>query len=163
VQNRSGFSLLPESLALRLLVVACPFFFPTERISIGWAFPARLPLGAGFTGTCRARAEQITPSEVELREFCNIGYAGGCCHMPADRCSDGVRFAIARDEESRIVLHYVSERFHEPVEYGRLEYDCQSKNWLAAMRDPCLQRQAECYVAVYLERRPRKTGPSQTP
>ncbi len=125
------FSLHPESLALRLAVVACPFFFPTERISIGWAFPARLPLGAGFTGTCRAGLEEITPSEVELREFCNIGYAGGCSHMPADRCSDGVRFAIARDEESRIVLHYVSERFHEPVEYGRLEYDCKLQSWLA--------------------------------
>jgi hypothetical protein len=140
-----------------LLLVACPFFFPTERISIGWAFPTRLPLGAGFTGTCRAGLSEETPSEVELREFCNIGYAGGCCRMPADRYSDGLRFAIARDEESRIVLHYVSERFHEPVEYGRLEYDCQAQRWLAPMRDPCLQRQAECYVSVYLEKRPRKT------
>jgi hypothetical protein len=139
-----------------LAVVACPFFFPTKKISIGWAFPARLPLGAGFTGTCRAGADEITPSENELREFCNIGYAGGCCRMPADRNADGVRFSLARDEESRIVIHYVSERFHQPVEYGRLEYDCQTQRWLAPMRDPCLQRQAECYVAVYLERRPRK-------
>jgi len=75
--------------------------------------------------------------------------------MPADRCADGIRFAIARDENSRIVLHYVSERFHEPVEYGRLEYDCLAKNWPAPMRDACLQRQAECYVSVYLEKRPR--------
>src|SRR6478736_7085140 len=66
-------------------VVACPFFYPTERVSLGWPFPARLPLGAGFTGACRAGVEEITPSETELREFCNIGYAGGCCHMPADR------------------------------------------------------------------------------
>jgi hypothetical protein len=29
------------------------------------------------------------------------------------------------------------------------------ERWLAPMRDPCLQRQAECFVAVYLERRPR--------
>jgi hypothetical protein len=137
-------------------VVSCPFFFPTQRISLGWPFPARLPLGAGFAGTCRAGIEEVTPSEFELREFCNIGYAGGCCHMPPERCSDGVRFAVARDEESRIVLHHVSERGHQPVEYGRLEYDCQSQTWLVPMRDPCLQRQAECYVAVYLERRPRK-------
>ena len=138
------------------LIVACPFFFPIEKVSIGWAFPARLPLGAGFTGTCHAGAIEITPSETELREFCNIGYAGGCAHMPASRCADGVRFAIARDEESRIVLHYVSERLHEPVEYGRLEYDCAHQIWPAPLRDACLQRQAECYVAVYLERRPRK-------
>jgi hypothetical protein len=140
-----------------LAVVACPFFFPTERISIGWAFPARLPLGAGFTGTCRAASAEIAPSETELHDFCNIGYAGGCCRMPADRYVDDVRFALARDEDSRIVLHYVSERFHEPVEYGRLEYDCQTQQWVAPLRDLCLQRQAECFVAVYLERRPRKT------
>jgi hypothetical protein len=77
--------------------------------------------------------------------------------MPANRCVDNVRFAVARDEESRIILHYVSERCHQPEEYGRLEYDCQMERWLAPMRDPCLQRQAECFVAVYLERRPRKS------
>ena len=77
--------------------------------------------------------------------------------MPAQRGADEVRFTVASDEESRIVLHYVSERYHQPVEYGRLEYDCASQMWPAPMRDPCLRRQAECYVAVYLERRPRKT------
>lgn len=140
-------------------VVACPFFYPTERVALGWPFPARLPLGAGFTGTCRAGADEITPSETELRDFCNMGYAGGCPQMPAIRCIDNVRFAVARDEESRIILHYVSERGHEPEEYGRLEYDCQAQNWLVPMRDTCLQRQAECFVSVYLERRPRTTNP----
>jgi hypothetical protein len=77
--------------------------------------------------------------------------------MPRTRNSDGVRFAVARDEESRIIFHYVSEREHEPVEYGRLEYDCMAKSWIAPLRDVCLQRQAEVYLAVYLERRPRKT------
>lgn len=137
--------------------MACPFFYPTERVSLGWPFPARLPLGAGFAGTCHAGAAESIPSEAELRDFCNMGYAGGCPHLPANRCADNVRFAVARDEDSRIILHYVSERFHQPVEYGRLEYDCQLERWLAPMRDPCLQRQAECFVAVYLERRPRKT------
>jgi hypothetical protein len=42
------------------------------------------------------------------------------------------------------------------VEYGRLEYDCAQQAWPAPLRDACLQRQAECFVAVYLERRPRK-------
>lgn len=137
--------------------MACPFFFPTERVSIGWPFPARLPLGAGFSGTCRAGANEATPSETELREFCNLGYAQGCSRMPAARCADGVRFAVARDEGARIILHYVSERQHQPVEYGRLEYDCAERSWIASMRDACLQRQAECYIEVYLERRPRKT------
>lgn len=137
--------------------MACPYFFPTERVSLGWPFPARLPLGAGFAGTCHASAGEITPAETELREFCNLGYARGCSRMPAGRCADGIRFAVAKDEGPRIVLHYVSECEHEPVEYGRLEYDCDGHRWPAPLRDSCLQRQAECFVAVYLERRPRKT------
>ncbi|HKD82492.1 MAG TPA: hypothetical protein VKH81_22575 [Candidatus Angelobacter sp.] len=136
--------------------VTCPYFFPTERIAAGWAFPGRLPLGAGFTGTCHAHGDEAIPTETELREFCNLGYAHNCPRMPKDRCADGVRFAVARDEGSRIILHYVSERDHEPVEYGRLEYDCTEQKWPAPLRNACLQRQAECYVAVYLERRPRK-------
>jgi hypothetical protein len=138
--------------------VACPYFYPCEKnCTITWAFPNRLPLGAGFSGTCRANSEEIAPTETELRDFCNIGYARGCAHMPKAGFSDGVRFAVARDEESRIILHYVSEREHEPVEYGRLEYDCTNKLWPVSLRDACLQRQAECYLSVYLERRPRKT------
>jgi hypothetical protein len=138
------------------LIMACPFFFPTEKVSLGWAFPARLPLGAGFTGTCRAREQEVTPTGEELLEFCNMGYGAGCTRIPAERCADGVRFAVARDESSRIVMHYVSERHCEPVEYGRLEYDCIHKSWAATLRDACMQRQAECFMAVYLERRPRK-------
>jgi hypothetical protein len=154
---RLVFTLAPKSGYYRP-VVACPYFFPTERVSLGWPFPARLPLGTGFTGTCHAGPGEITPTETELRDFCNLGYASGCSRMPARRCADGIRFAVASDEGvSRIVLHYVSEREHEPVEYGRLEYDCATQHWSAPLRDPCLQRQAECYVAVYLERRPRKS------
>jgi len=137
--------------------VACPYFYPTEKSStIAWPFPARLPLGAGFAGTCRAGAEVASPSENELRDFCNIGYARACPRMPRSYFSDGVRFAVARDEGSRIMVHYASEREHEPVEYGRLEYDCASTTWAAPLRDACLQRQADVYLAVYLERRPRK-------
>ena len=142
-------------------VVTCPYFFPTERISLGWPFPARLPLGAGFAGTCHAGAKEVTPAEVELRDFCNMGNALGCPRMPKDRHADGVRFAVARDEGSRVILHYVSECDHAPVEYGRLEYDCTEHKWPVPLRDMCLQRQAECYMAVYLERRPRKPDTEQ--
>jgi hypothetical protein len=135
--------------------VACPYFFPTERITLNWPFPARLPLGAGFSGTCHAGFDERVPSEGELLEFCNMGYARGCTSMPKNRSADGVRFAVARDEGERIILHYVSECGHAPVEYGRLEYNCTENRWAAPLRNCCLQRQAECYMAVYLERRPR--------
>ncbi|HET9837727.1 MAG TPA: hypothetical protein VFR84_05775 [Candidatus Angelobacter sp.] len=137
--------------------MACPYFYPTEKSgNLAWPFPARLPLGGGFMGTCRAGAEEACPTEEELRDFCNIGYARGCPRMPRSCFSDGVRFAVARDEGSRVILHYASERQHEPVEYGRLEYDCATTKWAAPLRDACQQRQAEVYMAGYLERRPRK-------
>jgi len=138
--------------------VACPYFYPCEKsCTLAWPFPARLPLGAGFNGICRAGCEEIIPTETELRDFCNIGYARGCAQMPSPSFSDGVRFAVARDEEARIILHYVTEQAHAPLEYGRLEYDCAAKTWPVPLRDACLQRQAECYLSVYLERRPRRT------
>jgi hypothetical protein len=64
-----------------------------------------------------------------------------------------LRFAIAKDEGQRITLHYVYERDHAPVEHGRLEYDCLVQRWMATLQDACAQRQAECYLAGYPERR----------
>src|SRR6185503_3005713 len=81
--------------------------------------------------------------------------AGAYPDMPGNRCIDNVRFAVPREDESRIILRYVRERCEEDEGYERLEYDFQSQNWLAPMRDPRLQHQAECFMAVYLERRPR--------
>ncbi|HWG49043.1 MAG TPA: hypothetical protein VN669_05075 [Candidatus Acidoferrales bacterium] len=133
--------------------MACPFFFPAEKIqTIAWAFPARLPLGAGFCGTCRAAAEEVTPTDDDLRDFCNLGYGTGCHRLPADRRADCLRFS-ARDNSGRVTLSYVYERDHAPVEHGSLEYDCATQSWPVKLKDDCAQRQAELYLAVYLERR----------
>lgn len=133
--------------------MACPFFFPAEKIqTIAWSFPSRLPLGAGFCGTCRAAASEIAPTEEELKEFCNLGYAGGCARLPAERRADCLRF-VARENGGRITLDYIYERDHAPVEHGRIEYDRNTQSWPVMLSDHCAQRQAECYLAVYLERR----------
>jgi hypothetical protein len=136
--------------------VACPFFFPAEKThAIAWAFPQRLPLGAGHCGTCRAGDADLVPSEAELRDFCNLGYASGCSRLPAERRADCLRFVVAREEAGRIILHYIYEREHAPVEHGRIEYDCSTQTWPVTLADVCAQRQAECYLSVYLERRRR--------
>jgi len=136
--------------------VACPFFFPVEKsFAIGWAFPARLPLGAGYCGTCRAGSAEVTPSESELRDFCNLGYSGHCRRIPAKREADCVRFAVSKDEGSKITFQFVYEREHEPVRHGVVEYDCVAAAWAVPLADEVVQRQAECYLAGYLERRPR--------
>lgn len=135
--------------------MACPFFFPTEKTNAGWAFPSRLPLGTGYCGTCHAAGHEVTPTESELRDFCNLGYAAQCSRLPADRHADCVRFVVAKDEGARIALHYVIEREHAPIEHGELDFDCGQAAWLTKVEDLCLQRQAEVYLAGYLERRPR--------
>ena len=154
--------------------MACPYFFPKEKcFTVGWAFPSRLPLGAGFCGTCRAptpawakpaqsgypgagvEAAEVVPDDATLRDFCNLGHAHGCSRMPIERRADSVRLAVAKDLGERIVLNYVYDLNHLPLEHGQLEYDCATQSWLFAAPDACLQRQAECYLAVYLERRAR--------
>ena len=136
-----------------MLAVACPYFFPTEKsANISWPFPRRLPLGGGFCGSCMAGGTHI-PDEQELREFCNIGYARECRRIPAERPSDAIRFAVARDNGDRILLHYSSERDHAPVDHGLLQYNCAARTWPVPHPDACIQRQAECYVSLYLDRR----------
>ena len=133
-----------------------PFFFPTQRASeIQWNFPARLPLGGGFCGTCKATSQEFAPSDAELRDFCNLGYAGQCANLPADRRADCVRFSIAQDQGTRILLHFVLERDHVPMEWGTLEFDVAALRWSSSGANGLLRRQAESYLSVYLERKPR--------
>ena len=103
-----------------------------------------------------SQGQQNTPTEIELKEFCNLGYARQCEKIPPDRCADSIRFSVANDARKRIRLHYSCERDHAPVEHGVLEYDCEARSWQIAHSDACIQRQAECYMETYLER--RRTG-----
>ena len=134
--------------------MACPYFFPIQKThTIAWSFPQRLPLGAGFCGTCRTGQEEFVPDDATLRDSCNLGHALACARMPAARRADSVRFAVATDTGERIALHYVYDRDHAPVEHGQLEYDCKAGHWITTLADVCVQRQAECYLQIYLERR----------
>lgn len=76
--------------------------------------------------------------------------------MPSPRSADSLRFAVARDVDEKIVLHYVFDREHAPAGHGQLAYDCSSQSWISTLDDACAQRQAECYLATYLERRARR-------
>jgi len=62
--------------------VACPFFMPEEQFVSDWPFPQRLPLGAGWMGTCTAPGhEGRRPSDEELKSGCNLGYAKACSRL----------------------------------------------------------------------------------
>jgi hypothetical protein len=122
----------------------------------GWLHPTRLPLGGGWSGQCCAPGhEGSAPSNQELREFCNLGYATSCVRLPSDRACDAVRFSIARDSGSRLVLSFTCEVQHHPAEWGSLEYDASLERWISSHPDLRIQKMAECYLQSYVMRKNR--------
>jgi hypothetical protein len=142
---------------LRRTYLACPYFVPREIVNDGsWLHPARLPLGAGWSGQCCASGEENTPSDVELHEFCNLGNATGCSHLPRERDWDAIRFSVARTSEEHITLWYVCELAHAPVDHGKLTFDRTASGWLNRHADARVQRLAESYLETYRARQNEK-------
>jgi hypothetical protein len=135
--------------------MACPYFIPTEKFIEGtWPHPSRLPLGGGWRGLCTASSdEHVVPSDHELRELCNLGYAAGCQRLPNPRRFDAVRFSAARDRDDRIQICCVLETAHRPGAQRMLEYDSAATRWALAHPDPRIQAMAACYLESYFERR----------
>jgi hypothetical protein len=145
--------------------LACPFFIPVQKLDGAWLHPTRLPLGGGWDGRCSAPGHEGTqPSDVELHEFCNLGYAVKCSRLPRQRDCDAVRFAVARDQGSRLWLRYVCETGHRPAGHGTVEYDVEHGTWNRSHSEPSfhpnIQKMLECYVQAYLQRR---IQPATTP
>lgn len=152
--------------------MACPYFMPVERLENGnWPHPARLPLGSGWSGHCTAPGhEGQTPPQDVLEVFCNLGYASSCSWTPRERVWDAVRFAVSAplDSASRkkasgktqdiapvpanvLLLRYVCERDHRPVEHGELAFDLSRATWQRPHSNPSVQRMAECFLESYLK------------
>jgi len=134
--------------------VACPFFMPEQRFVSDWPFPQRLPLGAGWSGTCTAPGYNgARPSDEELKSGCNLGYARGCPRLPAERQADGVRFALGEERDGVVRVLFACEREYLPAGNGQLLYDLTNNAWLQKHQNTCLQRMAECYMQAQRERR----------
>jgi hypothetical protein len=160
--------------------MACPFFMPVEKLENGaWPHPARLPLGAGWSGRCTAPGhEGEIPAQHGLEQFCNLGYAAGCERLPPDRAWDAVRFAVTGGAQAKsaqggpsndgksndhdgtlrlsnriVQLRYVCERDHQPVEDGKLEFDAGRAQWLQRHSDGRVQKMAECFMESHLAKR----------
>jgi hypothetical protein len=136
---------------------------PVEKLENGsWLHAARLPLGCGWSGLCTAPGhEGDAPSQQELREFCNLGYAEGCAKLPRERAWDSVRFAArtvdgVNGNRGRIQVRYVCERGHRPAEHGLLEFDPVKARWEQGHPDSRVQRMAECFLESYVEKRKRQ-------
>ena len=115
-----------------------------------------LPLGNLWAGLCRATpGGDCAPDPDVVRPLCHLGYARGQCpRFPAeDGGADAVRFAIRGDDGRALHLYYVLERDHHPWAHGRLEYSLATAAFANAPVNPIVCRQAEAYVASYLQRR----------
>ncbi|MBV8050265.1 MAG: hypothetical protein JOZ80_03705 [Acidobacteriaceae bacterium] len=97
--------------------------------------------------------EGAQPSDEEIRNFCNLGYASGCSRLPTDRTADAVRFAVTRDGGDQLTVCFVRELEHRPAGHGTLEYDMTCGAWKNAHSDPRIQKMADCYLQSYLIRR----------
>lgn len=128
---------------------------PTEKQEDGaWMHPARLPLGWGWRGYCTAPGhEHAIPSDEQLRDGCNVGYAGNCPYRPNERFCDSIRFGVTKECERRIQLCYVCEKDHRPIEHGALEYDPVLRRWVKVHHNSVFQKMADCYIGEYLLRR----------
>ncbi len=131
--------------------MACPFFIPTEKMdNSSHPHPARLPLGAPWKGKCSAA--QHMPSDLDLRDHCNLGYPK-CNHLPPERHADAVRFVVAASSDSKVTLRYACELNYRPADCGTLEFDRHQNTWAKQHSDPRLQRMAECYLEAFFSRR----------
>ena len=138
----------------RNLTLACPFFMPAQKLDGAWLHPSRLPLGGGWDGRCSAPGhEGAQPSNQELHEYCNLGYAIKCSRLPAHRDYDAVRFSVCRDQGSRLQLWFICELAHRPATHGTLEYDVLQSAWISSHSDERIQKMAACYVETYLQRK----------
>jgi hypothetical protein len=130
----------------------CPYFYPLAR----FPFEERssvplLPLGAAYRGECRAVPAAALPEDAALRQFCNLGYAGGrCANFPPGDGPDAVRFAISGHGGGRVSVSYAIERAHLPFENGVLEFLVDADRFSSGHADARLERQARVYLESYL-------------
>jgi hypothetical protein len=133
--------------------LACPFFVPHEIVNDGsWPHPSRLPLGAGWVGNCRASGQELAASDARVREFCNLGYATACPELPANRDWDAIRFSVARTSGGRIIICFVCELGHAPIEHGKLTFDLVEDIWIDTHSDPRVLTLASSYLHAYRAR-----------
>ncbi|MGA2966376.1 MAG: hypothetical protein ABSD64_09195 [Terriglobales bacterium] len=133
--------------------MACPFFEPVEIMNDGaWPHASRLPLGAGWTGNCRASGQEVEASDAQVREFCNLGYAAGCPHLPRRRDWDAVRFSVVRAGREQVTIGFICELDHAPIEHGKLTFDLAGEVWVNPHADVRVHRLANCYLQTYRAR-----------
>jgi hypothetical protein len=146
--------------------MACPYFFPTERLAeSAWPKHPRLPLGDPYSGVCRADPmRERRPGDQTLRECCNLGRTGHrCSHFPKEGGPDAVRFSVASDAGATIQIFYVTDRAHRSVGHGTIEFDVAAGQVRDGDGGGTLRKQARAYVDSYLRRKHEPEEQSHSP
>ncbi|HWQ57207.1 MAG TPA: hypothetical protein VN442_26210 [Bryobacteraceae bacterium] len=133
--------------------MACPCFYPTERLG-----PARsiLPLGDAWAGECRVSGCEPAACEgTRLLKSCNLGYARGACGRFPLEGPDAVRFSITRRTAAVVSVCCVVEREYLPFSRSTIVYDADGRRFVVPHPDPTIGQQALAYVETYLLRTQR--------
>jgi hypothetical protein len=105
-----------------------------------------------FSGTCHASAPNLTEGHHE--ECCNFGYARTRCdRFPGGSAPDAVRFSVTDDTPTRLLIVYVVEKDHAPVEFGTLEYSVTDSHLDGPVISDIRMQQARAFIESYLSRR----------
>jgi hypothetical protein len=144
--------------------MACPYFYPRERLSDRSKHP-RLPLGDPYNGVCRVDPmHDWRPEDATLRECCNLGYAKRkCSRFPKDAPSDAIRFSVTGDEDGTLTVFFVVEQNHAPLEHGTLGYSSALGRFVEGHANQLLQQQAQAYVDSYLLRKHQPEHTARNP
>jgi hypothetical protein len=94
----------------------------------------------------------MRPAHTHIRDFCNLGYAAACSHLPRERDWDAVRFSVAGASAEKITLRYACELNHAPVEHGTLTYELAREGWRETHSDARINRLAASYLHAYRTR-----------
>jgi len=142
--------------------MSCPYFYPVAPQSATSAQQsATLPLGDLWDGVCRViPGEGCTPDPDSARPLCQMGYARGACSRfrADDPGPDAVRFSLLEDNGRSLRLFFVLERDHHPFAHGPLEYTIGSSSFVQPPVNPILLRQAEAFVASFLNWKSRSAS-----
>ena len=135
--------------------MACPYFYPVERMSQATGKKmAPMPLGEAWSGVCRADPDGEWPPDANTaQQLCNFGYAGDKCGRFPSGGADAVRFSISSDRDDLIRIYWVMEKNHLPVAHGPLDYSRPNSSFQTVSPDACVTRQAQAYVDSYLRRK----------
>jgi hypothetical protein len=134
--------------------MACPCFYPVERIRQTGNNAPPGPLGDVWAGICRARPEgEWLPDAATTQQLCNFGYAREKCpRFPGDG-ADAVRFSISKDQDGVIGIYWVVEKDHLPFAHGPLEYSHAAAGFILPHADARVGQQAQAYISSYLRRK----------